>query len=132
MKKLLTNIPNCCKLQIAFKTKARICNNFYFKDSMVLLLLFISCKVWTLQWILLWGVGETLECKNWLTLTKKLSLRIAPSPIIYSFATILHLKDTLSALSQFLAIESPLKRIRNASRFTLKVIFVLKISKLLL
>ena len=32
-KKSLKNIPNCCKLQIVFKNKARLCNNFHFKDQ---------------------------------------------------------------------------------------------------
>ena len=31
-KKSMRNIINCCKLQIVFKNKARLGNNFYFKD----------------------------------------------------------------------------------------------------
>ena len=42
-----------------------------------------------------------------------------------------HLKDALSDLGQFLANESPLKMMKNAFYFTLKVIFVLKIFKFL-
>ena len=43
-------------------------------------------------------------------------------------ASLLHkLKDTLSGLRQFLAIENPLKMIKNAIYFTSKAFFVLKI-----
>ena len=41
------------------------------------------------------------------------------------------LKVALSGLRQFLAIESTLKMMKNAFYFTLKVIFVIKISKFL-
>ena len=40
-------------------------------------------------------------------------------------------KGVLSSLRQFLATESPLKMMKNAFYFTLKVLFVLKISKFL-
>ena len=33
LKKSLKNILNCCKLQIAFKNKTRLDNNFHFKDQ---------------------------------------------------------------------------------------------------
>ena len=33
LKMSLKNILNCCKLQIAFKNKARLGNNFHFKDQ---------------------------------------------------------------------------------------------------
>ena len=33
LKKSLKNILNCCKLQIVFKKKARLSNNFHFKDQ---------------------------------------------------------------------------------------------------
>ena len=33
LKKPLRNILNCCKLQIAFKNKTRLGNNFHFKDQ---------------------------------------------------------------------------------------------------
>ena len=33
LKKSLKNILNCCKLQIVFKNKARLVNNFHFKDQ---------------------------------------------------------------------------------------------------
>ena len=38
-------------------------------------------------------------------------------------------KGTLSGMRQFLATESPLKMLKNAVCFTLKALFVLKISK---
>ena len=38
---------------------------------------------------------------------------------------------TLSGLGQYLAAESPLKMMKNASYFTLKAFFLLKIFKLL-
>ena len=41
------------------------------------------------------------------------------------------MKDVLSGLRQFLAFESPLKRMKNAFYFTLKAPFVLKIFKFL-
>ena len=41
------------------------------------------------------------------------------------------LKGALSGLSQFLAIESPLKIMKNAFHFTLKALFVLKKFKFL-
>ena len=40
------------------------------------------------------------------------------------------IKDALSGLRQFLAIESPLKLMKKASYFTSKAIFVLQIFKL--
>ena len=33
LKKSSKNILNCCKLQIVFKSKTRLGNNFYFKDQ---------------------------------------------------------------------------------------------------
>ena len=33
LKKSLKNIRNCCKLQIVFKNKTRLGNNFHFKDQ---------------------------------------------------------------------------------------------------
>ena len=33
LKKSLKNILNCCKLQIVFKNKTRLGNNFHFKDQ---------------------------------------------------------------------------------------------------
>ena len=39
---LRKNILNCCKLQIVFKNKTRLGNNFHFKDQILLLLLFIN------------------------------------------------------------------------------------------
>ena len=42
------------------------------------------------------------------------------------------IKGTLSGLRQFLATESPLKMMKNASYFTLKPLFVLRIFKFLL
>ena len=41
------------------------------------------------------------------------------------------LKGAFSGLTQFLAIESPLKMMKNDFYFTLKVLFVLKIFKFL-
>ena len=41
------------------------------------------------------------------------------------------IKGTLSGLRQFLATESPLKLMKNAFYFTLKALFVLKVSKFL-
>ena len=43
-----------------------------------------------------------------------------------------HLKDALSGLRQFLAIENPLKMMKNAFCFTSKALFVLKIFKFFL
>ena len=43
----------------------------------------------------------------------------------------LHLKDALSCLRQFLATQSPLKMMKNASCFSSKAPFVLKIFKFL-
>ena len=40
-------------------------------------------------------------------------------------------KGGLSGLRQFLVTESPLKMMKNAFRFTLKALFILKIFKLL-
>ena len=45
--------------------------------------------------------------------------------------SLLPLKDTLSCLRQFLATESPLKMMKSAFCFTLKVLFDLKIFKIL-
>ena len=42
-----------------------------------------------------------------------------------------HSQDALSNLRQFLAIESPLKMMKNAFYFTLKAFFVLRIFKFL-
>ena len=42
------------------------------------------------------------------------------------------IKGALSGQRQFLATESPLKMMKNASYFTLKALFVLKIFKFLL
>ena len=42
-----------------------------------------------------------------------------------------NIKGALSGLRQFLAIESPLKMMKNAFYFTLKALFVLKIFKFL-
>ena len=46
-------------------------------------------------------------------------------------ATLGFLKGTLSGLRQFLAIESPLKAMKNAFYFSSKALFVLKIFKFL-
>ena len=42
------------------------------------------------------------------------------------------IKGTLSGLRQFLATESPLKMMKNASYFTLKALFALKMFTFLL
>ena len=47
------------------------------------------------------------------------------------FYVIHYLKDALSGLKQFLENASPLKMMKNAFYFTLKTLFVLKISKFL-
>ena len=57
-------------------------------------------------------------------------------PIINSYTGLAnfgssHIKGTLSGLRKFLAIESPLKMMKNAFYFTSKAFFILKIFKLL-
>ena len=47
----------------------------------------------------------------------------------YLMTFLKNLKGRLPSLSQFLATESPLKMLKNAFYFTLKVLFVFKIFK---
>ena len=61
--------------------------------------------------------------------TEALPLVRATAPEDY-YATQHQFKDALSGLRQFLAIESPLKMMKNVFYFTLKSICVLKIFKL--
>ena len=104
LKKSLTNILNCCTLQIVFKNKTRFGNNFHFKDQITKDL--TSGVVYKYQCGL---CNESYygECMRHLMLElvnmlvyhhlpeNKISLRTAPSLIIYYFATIQHLMKIL-------------------------------------
>ena len=50
LKKSLKNILNCCKLQIVFKDKTRLGNNFHFKDQIPKIFLGVvykfQCGLW--------------------------------------------------------------------------------------
>ena len=66
LKKSLKNILNCCKLQIVFKNKTRLGNNFHFKDRIPKDLpsgVVYKFWVWTLQWVLLWWMLRHLNVR---------------------------------------------------------------------
>ena len=70
-----------------------------------------------------------IDCYEWSHRCPSTSKREA-SNYLYNLKVVLF-KGALSALRQFLAIESPLKMMKNAFYFTSKALFVLKIFKFL-
>ena len=99
LKKSLKNILNCCKLQIVFQNKTRLGSNFHFKDQIPKDLAsgvvykfhcglcsesyYGECRdTWMLELVNILVYHHLPE--------NKLSLRTAPQPIIYYFATIQH------------------------------------------
>ena len=99
LKKSLKNILNYCKLQIVFKNKTRLATNFISRIGFPKILLLVSfinfsidfamspimVNVWDTWMLALVNIliYHHLPKNGW-------SLRTAPQPIIYYFATIQH------------------------------------------
>ena len=65
--KSLKKILNCSKLQILFKSKARLGNSFRFNKRISKDLTYVVFKFqcFFLQWTLICWMWTSLECKNW-------------------------------------------------------------------
>ena len=99
LKKSLKNILNCCKLQIVFKNKTKLGNNFLWGIGLPKILLLVSLinfSVDSAMSPIMVNVGYIwmLELVNILIYNylpkNSLSLRATPQPIIYYYATIQH------------------------------------------